>query len=58
VEQLEALTDKGCRVERLLCLLVRSATTLLAANPHYGQLLQGLLTHVQMGKFRVPCPNA
>ncbi|KAL4421861.1 hypothetical protein ABPG77_001343 [Micractinium sp. CCAP 211/92] len=49
VDQLAALSDKGCRIDRLLALLVREAMAELPARPHYEQLLQALLARVQMG---------
>jgi hypothetical protein len=50
VDQLAALSEKGCRIDRLLALLVRAAMSHLAAHPHYEQLLQAMLSRVQMGE--------
>ncbi|KAL4423978.1 hypothetical protein ABPG75_001279 [Micractinium tetrahymenae] len=49
VDQLAALSGKGCRIDRLLRLLARAAMAQLPARPHYDQLLQALLARVQMG---------
>lgn len=53
VDELAALSEKGCRIERLLVLLVRAAVQLLPTQPHYEQLLQTMLTNVQMGEYVV-----
>lgn len=52
VDQLAALSDRGCRVDRLLGMLCRAAMAQLPARPHYEQLLQALLARVQMGGCR------
>ena len=50
MEHLAALSDKGCRIQPLLCLLARAAAAQLPSHPHYEQLLQGLLARVEMGE--------
>lgn len=53
VDQLAELSGKGCRVGRLLELLVAVAMDQLAKHPHYEQLLQTMLARVQMGELEV-----
>ncbi|PRW61623.1 hypothetical protein C2E21_0211 [Chlorella sorokiniana] len=49
VDQLAELSDKGCRVGRLLELLVAVAMDQLPKHPHYEQLLQSMMARVQLG---------
>lgn len=50
VDQLAELSSKGCRIVRLLELLVAAAMDQLPKHPQFEQLLQSLVARVQMGE--------
>ena len=50
VDQLAALSARGCRIQRLLTLMASAAAALLPEHPHYEELLQALLARVHVGE--------